>query len=69
MLQATLWTFVVYFMTDLTVKDGGWHFWVYYIIVTLTAINGASMVRFMAFVTPDRDAANGLIGNFLCASD
>uniref|UniRef100_A0A7I4CW03 ABC transporter domain-containing protein n=1 Tax=Physcomitrium patens TaxID=3218 RepID=A0A7I4CW03_PHYPA len=62
MLEATLWTLVVYFMTDLSVKDGGWHFWVYYVILSLTAINGASLVRFMAYFAPDRDAANAIIG-------
>lgn len=59
-----MWTLVVYFMTDLSVKDGGWHFWVYYVILSLTAINGASLVRFMAYFAPDRDAANAIIGMY-----
>lgn len=49
-------------MTGLNVNDGGWHFWVYYVIMTLSVINGASLVRFMAYFAPDRDAANAVIG-------
>lgn len=60
--QATLWTMVIYFMTGLSIKDGSWHFWVFYVIMTLTALNGASLVRFLAYFSPDRDAANALIG-------
>lgn len=63
LLQATLWTLITYFLTGLSVDDGGWHFWVYLIIMNLTAINGASLVRFMAYFAPDRDVANALTGN------
>lgn len=64
--QATLWSVIIYFMTGLSVDDGGWHFWVYYLIMTLSTINGASLVRFMAFFAPDRDAANAIIGIYSC---
>jgi hypothetical protein len=64
--QTTIWTLIVYFMTGLSLDAGGWHFWVYYIIVTLSALNGASLVRFMAYFAPTRDAANALIG--MCVS-
>jgi hypothetical protein len=64
--QTTIWTLIVYFMTGLSLEDGGWHFWVYYIIVTLSALNGASLVRFMAYFAPTRDAANAMIG--MCVS-
>ena len=60
--QGTLWAVIVYFMTGLSVKDGSWHFWVFYVIMCLTAINGSSLVRFMAYYAPDRDTANALIG-------
>lgn len=60
--QATLWTVVLYFMTGLSIKDGSWHFWVFYVIMILTALLGASLVRFMAYFAPDRDTANALIG-------
>lgn len=60
--QATIWTVVIYFMTGLTVKDGSWHFWVFYVIMCLTALTGSSLVRFLAYFAPDRDAANALIG-------
>jgi hypothetical protein len=53
-------------MTGLSLQDGGWHFWVYYLIVTLSALNGASLVRFMAYFAPTRDAANAMIG--MCVS-
>jgi len=49
-------------MTGLSIKDGSWHFWVFYVIMSLTAINGSSLVRFMAYFAADRDAANALIG-------
>jgi ABC-type multidrug transport system ATPase subunit/ABC-type multidrug transport system permease subunit len=62
LLETTIWTLIVYFMTGLSLDAGGWHFWVYYIIVTLSALNGASLVRFMAYFAPTRDAANALIG-------
>jgi hypothetical protein len=62
--QATLWTAVIYFMTGLNVNNGGWHFWVFYLIMLLTVINGASLVRFLAYFAPDRDAANAVIGNY-----
>lgn len=62
--QAILWTVVIYFMTGLSIKDGSWHFWVFYVIMSLTALHGASLVRFMAYFAPDRDAANALIGNY-----
>jgi hypothetical protein len=44
----------------------GWHFWEYYLVVTLIALNGASLVHFMAYFAPDRDAANSMIG--MCVS-
>jgi hypothetical protein len=53
-------------MVGLSLEDGGWHFWVYYLIVTLTALNGASLVYFMAYFALDRDAANAMIG--MCVS-
>ena len=52
----------MYFMTGLNVQSGGWHFWVFYLIMTLSAINGASLVRFMAYFAPDRDIANAIFG-------
>jgi len=56
-------------MAGLSVDDGGWHFWVYYVILTLSTINGASLVRFMAYFAPDRDAANAVIGTFTAVLD
>jgi hypothetical protein len=51
-------------MTGLNVESGSWHFWVFYLLMCLTAINGSSLVRFMAYFAPDRDAANSLIGTY-----
>ncbi len=60
--QTTIWTLIVYFMAGLSLEDAGWHFWVYYLVVTLTASNGSSLVHFMAYFAPDRDVANAMIG-------
>ncbi|KAJ7522819.1 hypothetical protein O6H91_18G028200 [Diphasiastrum complanatum] len=60
--EATAWTIIVYFLTGLTVKEGGWHFWVFYIIVVLTVLNGAAMVRFISSIAPDLVAASSTIG-------
>jgi hypothetical protein len=48
-------------MARLSFEDGGWHFWVYYLIVTLIALNGASLVHFMSYFALDRDVANAMI--------
>jgi hypothetical protein len=53
-------------MAGLSLEDGGWHFWVYYLVVTLTASNGSSLVYFMAYFAPDRDVANAMTG--MCVS-
>lgn len=62
MAEATTWVIVVYFLSNLSLNQGGWHFWVFYIIISLTVLNGNAMVRFLAMFAPDLVAANGLIG-------
>jgi hypothetical protein len=61
-MQATSWVLVVYFLSGLSLDQGGWHFWVFYVIISLTVLNGAAMVRFLAAFAPDLVAANGMIG-------
>eukprot|EP00250_Pteridium_aquilinum_P022489 c25391_g2_i1 orf=308-5194(-) len=53
--EGTIWTVIVYFLTGMSMADGGWHFIVYYVIIILTVLNGASMVRFISFSAPDMD--------------
>jgi hypothetical protein len=56
---------IVYFLSGLSLDQGGWHFFVFYIIISLTVLNGAAMVRFMAVFAPDLVAANGMIGKLM----
>ena len=61
-LQATIWTFIVYFLTGLSITNGGWHFFVYYLVIILTVLNGASMVRFFSFFAPSKEKAGMFTG-------
>ena len=61
-LQATIWTFIVYFLTGLNITNGGWHFFVYYLVIILTVLNGASMVQFFSFFAPSKEKAGMFTG-------
>eukprot|EP00250_Pteridium_aquilinum_P022490 c25391_g3_i1 orf=250-2904(-) len=63
--EGTIWTIIVYFLTGMSMADGGWHFIVYYVIIILTVLNGASMVRFMSFSAPDMDKAGLFVGTLV----
>ncbi|MCO5571123.1 hypothetical protein L7F22_024855 [Adiantum nelumboides] len=60
--EATIWTFIVYFLTGMSLADGGWHFFVYYAVIVLTVLNGSSMVRTLSFTARDIDRAVLYIG-------
>ncbi|KAH7447131.1 hypothetical protein KP509_01G092800 [Ceratopteris richardii] len=60
--ETTVWSILVYFLTNMTTSDGGWHFFVYYAVIVLTALNGSSMVRFLGFSVTNLDKAGMLIG-------
>lgn len=51
-------------MIDLFVKDGGWYFWVYYVILSLIVINGVFLVCFMVYFVFDCDVVNVIIGMY-----
>jgi hypothetical protein len=46
----------------MSLGNGGRHFFIYYVIVILTVLNGASMIRFLSFAFPDKDKAGLVIG-------
>ncbi|KAL3679045.1 hypothetical protein R1sor_022001 [Riccia sorocarpa] len=60
--EATAWTAIVYFLTNLSLSEGSWHFWVFYCVILLTVIHGSAMVRCLAALLPDLAAASGLLG-------
>ncbi|KAL2613833.1 hypothetical protein R1flu_025525 [Riccia fluitans] len=60
--EATAWTAIVYFLTNLSLSEGGWHFWVFYAVIVLTVLHGSAMVRCLSAVLPDLAAASGLLG-------
>ncbi|CAM6101594.1 unnamed protein product [Calypogeia fissa] len=62
MAEATTWSIIVYFLSNLSTDQGGWHFWVFYIVISLTVLNGSATVRFLAAFSPDLVAANGMFG-------
>ncbi|KAH7282783.1 hypothetical protein KP509_35G047300 [Ceratopteris richardii] len=63
--EAIVWSIIVYFLTGMSVADGGWHFFVYFAVVLLTALNGSAMVRFLGFAVPNMDKAGLIIGVFV----
>ena len=77
--EAFLWSTVVYFVTGLSLTDGGAHFCLFLLLHCLLILNGAATVRFIAFCSPSPRAANLaaavamptfiLFGQFLISSD
>lgn len=49
LVEATIWTVLVYFLTGLSLADSSQHFWVYYVVIFLIILHAASMARFLAF--------------------
>ncbi|KAG6540811.1 hypothetical protein Mapa_017836 [Marchantia paleacea] len=60
--EATTWTAVVYFLTNLSISEGGWNFWVFYVVIVLTVMHGAAVVRCLSALLPDLAAASGVLG-------
>ncbi|CAI5487022.1 unnamed protein product, partial [Closterium sp. Naga37s-1] len=56
-IEATVWSIVVYFLAGFSLSDGGVHFWIFYAIMILTVLHGSAMVRFIAFSTRNPAAA------------
>ncbi|KAL3689857.1 hypothetical protein R1sor_016166 [Riccia sorocarpa] len=62
LVEATAWTFIVYFLTNLSLSEGGWHFWVFYAVIVLTVLHGSAMVRCLSALLPDPATASGVVG-------
>ncbi|BBN17690.1 protein MpABCG27 [Marchantia polymorpha subsp. ruderalis] len=60
--EATTWTALVYFLTNLSISEGGWNFWVFYVVIILTVMHGAAVVRCLSALLPDLAAAGGVLG-------
>ncbi|CAI7929568.1 unnamed protein product [Closterium sp. NIES-54] len=56
-IEATVWSIIVYFLAGFSLSDGGVHFWIFYAIMILTVLHGSAMVCFIAFSTRNPAAA------------
>mmetsp|Transcript_1025 Transcript_1025/g.1449 ORF Transcript_1025/g.1449 Transcript_1025/m.1449 type:complete len:1574 (-) Transcript_1025:154-4875(-) len=58
--RALLFTFIVYFMTGLSLEDGGARFWYFMFMVILTFYQGLTLAETMAFSLPNINLAQGI---------
>eukprot|EP00897_Mesotaenium_endlicherianum_P000509 jgi/Mesen1/10459/ME000082S09965 len=62
---ATVWTLITYFLCGLSLRDGGWHFWIFYLATIYLSLLGSSAVRAAAFLLPTFDVASLVFGVWL----
>eukprot|EP00897_Mesotaenium_endlicherianum_P003132 jgi/Mesen1/2847/ME000174S02104 len=61
--EGVMWAVIVYFLTGLSLRDGGWHFWIFLYVSIMMVLNAVSAIRLCAFFCPTFDSANGLFGS------